>query len=47
MCQFTQLPVEVGHDDGDGEGDAEHAANGAQRPNKLAGCGQGSNVSIT
>ena len=46
MCQFTQLPVEVGHDDGDGEGDAEHAADGAQRPNKLAGSGQGSNVSI-
>ena len=33
----TLTPVEVSHDDGDGQGDAQHAADGAQRPHELAG----------
>ena len=30
--QGMLLPVEVGDDDGDGQGDAENTADGAQRP---------------
>lgn len=40
------VPVEVCHNDGDGEGDAEHAADGAQRSDKLPGRGQRSNIAI-
>ena len=40
------VPVEVGDNDGDGERDAEHAADGAQRPNKLPGCGQRGDIAI-
>ena len=41
------LPVEVGHDDGDGQGDAQHPADGAQRPHELARSRQRSNVTVT
>ena len=40
------VPVEVCDNDGDGEGDAEHAADGAQRPNKLPRRGQGGDIAI-
>lgn len=30
--QGMLLPVEVGDDDGDGQGDAENTTDGAQRP---------------
>ena len=40
------VPVEVCDNDGDGESDAEHAADGAQGPNKLPGRGQGGDIAI-
>ena len=39
-------PVEVGHDDGDGQRDAEDAADGAQRGHQLASRGLGRDVPI-
>ena len=41
------LPVEVGHDDGDGQGDAEHPADGAQRTHELARSRQRRNIPVT
>ena len=33
--KMRHKPVEVGHDDGDGEGDTEHPADGAERAHQL------------
>ena len=39
-------PVEVGHDDGDGQRDAEDAADGTQRAHELAGGGERRHVPV-
>ena len=36
--KMRHKPVEVGHDDGDGEGDTEHPADGAERAHQLPPC---------
>ena len=41
------LPVEVGDDDGDGQGDAENTTDGAQRPDQLASSRRWRNVAIS
>ena len=40
-------PVEVGHDDGDGEGDTEHAADGAEWGHQFASWSLWRNIAIT
>ena len=40
------IPVEVGHDDGDGEGDAQGAADAADAGHQLARGGGGGDVTV-
>ena len=45
--QGMLLPVEVGDDDGDGQGDAENTTDGAQRPDQLSSSRRWRNIPIS